>query len=134
MALTKTKTDLLGTQASLAATTSNTPQSGSLRDITGKVGVAFIFRCTYSGVTPTVRPKLEIFTAGENNASYQDITAYETVELSAPITGSGVSASYQITLPIRFVEDLAYINWTMTPPTFSAGTVTAYVGIVETNL
>jgi hypothetical protein len=129
MALTKTKTDLQGTQASPTSVTTGQVLTGSLRDVTGKVGLAFIFRVTYSGVTATVRPKLEVFTAGENNASYQDTEAYETVELN--YTGTG---SYQVTLPIRFAEDLSYINWKITAPTFSAGTVTVYLGIVETNL
>lgn len=129
MALNKTKTDLQGTQVSPASVTTGQVLTGSLRDVTAKIGVAYVFRVTYSGVTATVRPKLEIFTAGENNASYQDTEAYETVELN--YTGTG---SYQVTLPLRFAEDLMYVNWKITAPTFSAGTVSVYLGIVETNL
>lgn len=129
MALTKTKTDLLGTQAALSAVTTGQVVNGTLRDVTAKVGAMFLLRVTYSGVTATVRPKLEIFTAAENNASYQDTEAYETAEVPYVATGT-----YQTSIPVRFVEDVAYINWRLTAPTFSAGTVTVYVGIVETNL
>lgn len=129
MALTKTKTDLQGTQAAMTAVTTGQVLNGSLRDVTSKVGLSYVFRVTYSGVTATARPKLEIFTAAENNSSYQDTEAYETVELPYAATGT-----YQVTLPLRFAEDILYANWRITAPTFSAGSVSAYLGVTETTL
>lgn len=129
MALTKTKTDLQGSQAAMTAVTTAQVLNGALRDVSAKIGLSYTFRVTYTGATATVRPKLEIFTAAENNSAYQDTEAYETLEL--PYTGTG---TYQATLPLRFAEDILYANWKITAPTFSAGSVSVYLGVTETVL
>lgn len=130
MALTKTKADLLGTQASPHSVTTGEVHTGSLRDVTTMIGAMYVFKVVYaSSFNGASRPKLEIFTAAENDNAYIDTEAYELVEL--PYAASG---TYQISIPLRFVEGIGYTNYKITAPTFTVGTMTVYLGVVETSL
>ena len=133
MALTKTKTDLVGSESGGTITYESVAGAGTFpstltrRDVTGKIGLAFIFNVSYGASAPATRPKLEIFTAAIDDADLQDTEAYETVEINTT-----TNAVKQITIPIRFAEDIRYISWKVTNGTTNAAGF--YVAIIETSL
>lgn len=131
--MTKTKTDLVGSEAAGVVTWENLaadatfPSPLTRRDISGKVGVAFLFRQKSGGSKPTTNPKLEIFCAPSDYLSLQDSEAYETVEI-VPVN----SEEKQITIPLRFAEDVPFISWKITNGATNASDF--YLAILETNL
>lgn len=138
MALAKTTTDLIGSYSGGTVTYSSSIAGGATfvgtngtdyvrRDVSGKVGIAFVFRVLYGASAPTTRPKLEIFTSLQDDDDMLDTEAYETVEL--PTT---TNAAKQVTIPIRFAEDIHRIAWKITNGATNA--ITAYLGIVETSI
>jgi hypothetical protein len=133
MALTKAKTDLVGSESAGTITWQSVnaatafPSTLARRDVTGKIGLAFIFRAKYGASAPTTRPKLEIFIAPLDGLGIQDTEPYESVELDY-----ANSVEKQVTLPLRFAEDLMWVSWKVTNGATNAAEF--YVAIVETNL
>lgn len=141
MALTKTVLDgtAIGTIANFGdldagtltmsdAYATGASQSTNILDVTGKVGVAIVFRGLWT-TAPSTRPKLEVFTSPFNDADTMDTMAYETIELA-----SAINSSAQVTLPLRFAEDLNYIQIKVTNGTVADSTAKYYVAVIETSL
>lgn len=133
MALSKTKTDLVGSESGGTITWQSVtgggtyPSSFTRRDVSAKVGISFVFRAKYGATAPTTRPKLELFVSPIDSDNLLDTEAYETVELP---TANNVEK--QITVPLRFAEDVMRVAWRVTNGATNA--TEFYVGIVETTI
>lgn len=133
MALSKAKTDIVGSESGGTVTWQSVAADGSYpstlvkRDVSAKVGLSFIFRAKYGSSAPTTRPKLEIFVAPIDSDNLLDTEAYETVEL--PVANS---VEKQITLPVRFAEDIMRVSWKITNGATNAAEF--YLAVVETSI
>lgn len=133
MALTKTKVDLIGSEAAGVITfaplssASTTPSPLVRRDVISKLRLVYHLRIKYGASIPNQSPKLEIFAATVDNLNVQCHKSLATITVPTPV----VNTEYQESIEIE-AEGILYASHKIS--NLGNQAIEVYLALIEVSL